>query len=125
MIELGLLRRQAHCDVAQRFAPRELRERHDAKHVGTPQCADACIAVVPGDDPPKRLPRLKLHHLREQGLADVHPILRVKSPRIIAARSAQIQIVDTLKSSELQFTIDVTSSYAVFNRTLLFVYIVL
>jgi hypothetical protein len=79
--ELGLVGCQAGFDVAQRFAPGELREGHDAKQVGATQRANARVALVPLDDATEGLPRHELHHLREQRLAHVHA-----SPRVVQTR---------------------------------------
>ena len=72
--KLGLIGRRASFNVAQRLAPGELRPGHDAKKVGTAQCANTGITLVPIDDAPQGLPRHVLHHLREQYLAYVHAV---------------------------------------------------
>ena len=76
--QFGLMRGQTHLDVAQQFPPRELRDRHGAEHLRAPQRPHAGTAAVTGDDAPERLPRHELHHLREQGLANVQATLRVE-----------------------------------------------
>ena len=65
VIQLALIGDQARFDVSQRFAPRQLRERHDAKYIATVQGAHSCIARVAFDDSPERLPSHVLHQLRK------------------------------------------------------------
>jgi len=79
--KLGMIGGQASLDVAQRLAPRELREGHDAKQVGATQRAHARSAFVPLDDATEGLPRHELHHLRKQRLAHVHASPRVDQIR--------------------------------------------
>ena len=75
--QLGPIGCQASLDVAQRLAPGELREGHDAEHLGTTQGTHARIAPISCDDALEGLPRHELHDLREQRLAYVHASLRV------------------------------------------------
>ncbi len=56
--QLGLIGCQADLDVAQRLAPRQLRERHHAKQIGAVQGAHSRISVVSVDDASKGLPEL-------------------------------------------------------------------
>ena len=70
--QLGLIGRQADLDVAQRFAPRQLRERHHAKQIGAVQGAHPRISAVSVDDAPEGLPWNVLHDLCKQRLAHVH-----------------------------------------------------
>ena len=79
--KLGLIGRHAGLDIAQRLAPGELGESHDAKQVRAAQRAHSGIASVSIDDPSETLPRHKLHDLREQCLACVHASLRVVQTR--------------------------------------------
>jgi hypothetical protein len=79
--QLGLVGFKANLDVAQRFAPGELRKGHDAKQVGAPERTNRHIALVPFNDASKGLPRNKLHHLRKQRLAHVHAALPVVESR--------------------------------------------
>ena len=72
MEQLALVGRQTGFDVAQRFAPRQLRERHHAKQVCTTQGAHSRIATVAVDDATEGLPRHILHDLRKQRFAHVH-----------------------------------------------------
>ena len=70
--QLGLVGLQASLDVAQGFAPGQLRKGHDAKQIRAAQRANARIPGIPVDDAAKGLPRRILHHLRKQRLANVH-----------------------------------------------------
>ena len=79
--QLGLVGCQARFDVAQRLAPGDLREGHDAKQVGATQRASARVALVSLDDATEGLPRHELHHLREKRLAHVHASPRVGQTR--------------------------------------------
>ena len=72
MEQLALVGRQTGFDVAQRLAPRQLRERHHTKQVGAVQGAYTRISVVTVDDAAKGLPRNVLHDLRKQRLANIH-----------------------------------------------------
>jgi len=71
----------AHFDVAQRLAPSKLRKGHHAKQVSAAERAHTRIALVPFDDARKGFPRHKLHHLREQRLAQVYAALPVVESR--------------------------------------------
>ena len=75
--QFALVGRQTGFDVAQRLAPRQLRERHHAKQIGAVQGAHSRISVVSVDDASKGLPRNVLHDLRKQCLAHVHTALQV------------------------------------------------
>ena len=66
---------QTGLDVAQGFAPRQLRESHHAEQVGAVQGAPARVTV---DDAPKGLPWNLLHDLRKQRLAHVHASLQAR-----------------------------------------------
>src|SRR4029079_6908047 len=75
---------------AQRFAPSELREGHDAEQISTTQSAHARITLVPFDDASEGLPGDELHHLCEQRLAHVHASPRGRSsPRAWHGRVAK------------------------------------
>ena len=50
--QLPLVGCHAGLDVAQRLAPGELREGHDAKHLGAAQGAHSGVSAIPLDDPP-------------------------------------------------------------------------
>jgi len=75
--QLVLVGCHAGLDVAQRLAPGELREGHDAEDLGAAQSAHSGVSAMPLDDPSKALPWHELHDLCEQRLAHVHA-----SPRI-------------------------------------------
>jgi hypothetical protein len=75
--QLAPVRRQTGLDVAQGFAPGQLREGHDAKQVGAAQRAHPGVATMALDDAAERLPRHELHDLRKQRLAHVHVLPRV------------------------------------------------
>ena len=79
--QFAVVGRQAGFDVAQRLAPRQLRERHHAKQIGAAQGAHSRISVVSVDDAAKGLPRNVLHDLRKQCLAHVHTALPVCQTR--------------------------------------------
>jgi len=79
--QLGLIGFQANLDVAQRLAPGELREGHDAEQIGAAQRAYSRVAIVPFDDACEGFPRHKLHPLRKQRLAHIHAALRVVESR--------------------------------------------
>ena len=81
MKQLAAICRQADFDVAQGFAPRQLREGHDTEQIGAAQRAHSRVATMSIDDPAERLPRHKLHDLREQCLAHVHVLPRVVQTR--------------------------------------------
>ena len=70
--QLGLIGCQADLDVAQRLAPRQLRECHHAKQIGAVQGAHSRIAAMAVDDAPEGFPRHILHDLRKQRFAHVH-----------------------------------------------------
>jgi hypothetical protein len=72
MWNIALVGCHAGLDVAQRLAPGELGEGHDAKDLGAAQGAHSGVSAMPLDDPPERLPWHELHDLREQRLACVH-----------------------------------------------------
>ena len=63
--QLALICRQAHLDVAQGLAPRQLCKRHHPKQVGAPKSAHTRVAMMTHDDSTKGLPRHKLHDLCE------------------------------------------------------------
>lgn len=96
MKQLGLIGRQTGLNVAQGFAPSQLREGHHAKQVGAPQGACARIATVAVDDASESLPRHVLHDLRKQRLVHVHDLPQATKPESIANAQSEIQIVDTL-----------------------------
>jgi hypothetical protein len=81
MKELASICRQAGLDVAQGFAPGQLREGHDAEQIGAAKRAHTCVATVSLDNAAKCLPRHKLHNLRKQRLAHVHVLPRVVQTR--------------------------------------------
>ncbi len=70
--QLGLIGAEADLDIAQGFAPRQLRKGHDTKQVGAAQGAHTHVAAIPIDDAAKVLPRHVLHDLRKQCLAYIH-----------------------------------------------------
>jgi len=72
MKQLGLIGCQASLDVAQRLAPRQLREGHHPKQVGAVQSAHTRVATVTFDNASKVLPRHVFHDLRKQRLTNVH-----------------------------------------------------
>lgn len=72
MIELGRLRAQAGCDVAQALAIGQLRERHAAELTGATELADSMIATVTADDTAEGLPRKMILQLGEHQPADGH-----------------------------------------------------
>ena len=82
MEQLALVGRQTGFDIAQRLAPRQLRERHHAKQIGAAQGAHTRIAAVSFDDATEGLPRHILHDLRKQCLAHVHT-----SPQVLQTRN--------------------------------------
>ena len=81
MKQLAPIRSQAGLDVAQGFAPGQLREGHDAEQIGAAKRAYTRVATVSLDDAAKRLPRHKLHDLRKQRLAHVHALPPVAQTR--------------------------------------------
>ena len=128
--QLGLVGSEAHLDVAQRFAPGQLRKRHDTKHIGTTECANASVAVVAFNDATKRFPWHVLHDLCKKRLAGVHvvpqvvqtcehrkctnraePSTRLKTMKLGETRGfydstfSGIQIVDTRKPAQTRIGI--------------------
>ncbi len=82
---------EAHFDVAQRFAPSQLRKGHHAEQIGAAQDADTGIPVVAIDDAAESLPWNKLHDLRKQRLAHVHaalPTTQTREHRKLLARNS-------------------------------------
>ena len=75
--QFGLIGGKTNLDVAQGFSPRQLREGHHAKHIGTTQGTHPGIAAVAFDDASERLPWDMLHHLRKKRLANVHALPQV------------------------------------------------
>jgi hypothetical protein len=73
VIELGHLSGQTSLDIAQALPIRDLRKRHAPKLFGAGECSHAVVALVAGHDPLKGGPWQKIHYLRKQGPADVHP----------------------------------------------------
>jgi hypothetical protein len=71
------VRRQRYFDVAQAFAPGQLGKCHDAKLLGAIHPSNAAIPSMVIDYTAEAPPRNEIHDLREQRLADIHPI----SPR--------------------------------------------
>jgi hypothetical protein len=81
-IELGGIGRQGDFDVAERFAPSQLRKCHDTKLLRTGKAPDAQVAGIAIYDSAKAGPRNKLHDLCEQRLARVHALaLRISIPQ--------------------------------------------
>lgn len=70
--QLGLIGAEADLDIAQGFAPRQLRKGHHTKQVGAAQGAHTRVAAISIDDVAKVLPRHVPHDLRKQCLAHVH-----------------------------------------------------
>ena len=54
----------------------QLGEGHDAKPLGTGEAPRVAIAVAPGTDSMKALPRQEVHELCEERRAEVHARLR-------------------------------------------------
>ena len=75
--QLRLIGSEAHLDVAQRFAPGQLRKRHHAKHIITTERANARVAVVAFNDATKSFPWSVLHDLCKKRLAGVHAVPQV------------------------------------------------
>ena len=71
-VELAGVGSQRDLDVAQTFAPSQLRKGHHAKLLRTVHAAHAGIARVAIHDARKARPRNELHHLCKQRLADIH-----------------------------------------------------
>lgn len=118
MKQLAPIRSEAGLDVAQGFAPRQLREGHHAKQIGATKRSHTCVAAVSIDDAAKRLPRHKLHDLRKQRLAHVHALPRVVQTRKIANADFEIQIVDTLEILEPRVSSRSPACRPQINRTL-------
>ncbi len=70
--QLGLIGSKTNLDIAQGFAPGQLREGHHTKHIGATQGTHSRIAAVAFDDASKGLPWHVFHDLRKQRLAHVH-----------------------------------------------------
>jgi len=71
-IEPGLVGRQTDFDIAQAFAPSQLREGHGAKLLGAGERSRALVASITRHNACKARPRYKLHQLRKQGFANMH-----------------------------------------------------
>ena len=71
-VELGGVGTQGGLDVAQGFAPSQLRVGHDAEVFGAGQRGDSRIAGVTCNDASEAGPRHKLHQLSEKHLANIH-----------------------------------------------------
>ena len=78
-VELGGVGSQRGLDVAQGFAPGQLRIGHDAKVLGAGQRRDLSVAGVTSDDASKAGPGYKLHQLGEKRLANIHKKFPKKS----------------------------------------------
>ena len=79
VVELGLLSRQTHFDVAQALAVGQLREGHNPELFRASQRANILVAAVARDVPCERRPGQEIHELGEQRLAGVHGGLRAKA----------------------------------------------
>jgi hypothetical protein len=79
VIELRALRPQAGFDVAQALAVGRLRERHAQELIQATEAAHVEVAAILVDQPPERMPRRKLHHLRKHELAAIHLRLPTKA----------------------------------------------
>ena len=79
VIELGVLGRQTHFDVAQTFAIGQLSKRHDPKLLRARQSANILVAAVARDVSGEGRPGQEIHELGEQRLAGVHGGLRAKA----------------------------------------------
>ena len=75
--QFALVGGKTRLDVAQRLAPRQLREGHYPKQIGAIQGAHSSIATITIDDTSEGFPRHILHDLRKQRLAHVHASLQV------------------------------------------------
>ena len=82
-VELAGIGTQRDLDVAQAFAPRQLRKRHHAELLGAIHPTYPGVARVAFDHSRKARPRHKLHDLREQRFADIHD----RSPGITTRRN--------------------------------------
>ena len=76
MVELGRLCAQAQLDIPKALPVRELRKRHDAKLLGAGEVFDVVVGAPTSNDSVKALPRQEVHDLCEEGLAEVHALLR-------------------------------------------------
>lgn len=76
-IEFGGVVAQCGFDVAQRFAPSQLRVGHDAKVLSAGQYRDSRVTRVTRNDASEAGPGHKLHQLGEKRLAKIHE----KSPK--------------------------------------------
>lgn len=117
--QLELVGCQARFDIAQRLAPRDLREGHDAKQVGTTKRANASIALVPLDNAPK-----VFHGTNSITCAkNVLPTFMCHSgsvkPESVANYPIRIQIVDTHESLKTRFSACFAASDYQINGTLL------
>jgi len=81
VVELGVLGRQTHLDVAQALAVGQLGEGHDPELFRARQRANTLVAIVTGDVPSKGCPWQKIQELGEQCLAGVHGGLRAKAQK--------------------------------------------
>ena len=72
VIQLRLLRAQTGFDVAQTFAPGELRESQAEKLIPAGETLDLVIASIALDTPAKLRQREKIHHLRKDSPTRVH-----------------------------------------------------
>src|SRR4030042_1056984 len=82
VVELGVLGRQTHFDVAQALAVGQLGEGHDPELLRARQRANVLVASIARDVAGKSRPWQEIHELGEQRLASVHGGLRAKAREI-------------------------------------------
>ena len=82
VVELGRLCGQADLDVPKAFSIGQLGKCHGAILLGTRERLHAPVAAKARNVSGKCCPRQKVHQLSEQGLADMHANLRVKTRKI-------------------------------------------
>ena len=68
--------RKAQLNIAKTLPVRALGEGLHAKLLGTAEMFDVAVAVAPGTDSMKALPRQEVHDLCEERRAEVHARLR-------------------------------------------------